>query len=159
MDNIGFSETLLKGKIAEIVFEQMFRKADKFTILHGGYEYVFPELAQYQHLPEVQTYIENIRHLPDFVLISNDKKKAFLVEVKYRSQATAYDLKRIAQNTLKTWNPSWLFVASPEGFFFAPTSSVVKNDGEINRLSSNWVDKKTQEQYLQVLRKFEIVSK
>ena len=53
----------------------MFRESGKFTILHAGYEYTLPELAQYQHLAEVKAVIENIRNAPDFVLISQDEKK------------------------------------------------------------------------------------
>lgn len=56
-----FIKDLIKGKIAEIIFEQMFRESARYTILHSGYEYTLPELAQYQHLAEVKAVIENIR--------------------------------------------------------------------------------------------------
>jgi len=49
-----FIKDLVKGKIAEIIFEQMFRESGRYTILHSGYEYTLPELAQYQHLAEVK---------------------------------------------------------------------------------------------------------
>ena len=44
-----FSHELIKGKIAELIFEMMFREAGRFTSSFG-YEYTLPEIAQYQHL-------------------------------------------------------------------------------------------------------------
>jgi hypothetical protein len=37
-----FIKDLVKGKIAEIIFEQMFRESGRYTILHSGYEYTLP---------------------------------------------------------------------------------------------------------------------
>lgn len=155
--NAEFVKDLIKGKIAEIIFEQMFRESGKFTILRAGYEYTLPELAQYQHLTEVNAVIENIRNAPDFVLISQDKKEVYLVEVKYRRQRRPQELKDVADKTLEIWNPSWLFVASPDGFFFEPCNTVSRNDGEIGRLydGGKWVEPGLQAQYLKLLNEFE----
>lgn len=152
-----FVKHLIKGKIAEIIFEQMFRESGKFTILRSGYEYTLPELAQYQHLTEIKAVIENIRNAPDFILISQDKTQVHLVEVKYRREENRKNLKEIVEETLKIWNPSWLFVASPEGFFFAPCNTVLNNEGKIYSLSENWVEKSVQKEYLKLLNEFELV--
>lgn len=154
-DNIEFSRNLIKGRIAEIIFEQMFRESGKFTILRMGYEYTLPELAQYKQLPEVEKYLENIRHTPDFILISDDKKEAYVVEVKYRSHRKAEDTMSIASNNLKVWDPSWLFIASPDGFFFGPCNTIKNKCGEIGQLFEKWVDKETQDKYLKLMNEFE----
>jgi len=154
-----FSHDLIKGKIAELIFELMFRDVGRFTVLRFGYEYTLPELAQYQHLVEVKRVLDNIRNAPDFVIIQKNgdgKLNVFTVEVKYRSHLNPVEIKEIAASTLKTWNPSWLFVATPEGFFFSPCSSVVNNDGQIAPLADNWVDQKIKAKYLELLRDFEI---
>lgn len=150
-----FIKDLIKGKIAEIIFEQMFSESGEFTVLHSGYEYMLPELAQYQQLAEIKAVIQNISNTPDFVLISQDKKKVHWVEVKYRSHEDKQQLKEIATETLKSWNPSWLFIASPKGFFMSPCSSV-SNNGSISPLGENWVDKNIQDEYLKLLMKFEL---
>jgi len=150
-----YIKNLVKGKIAEIIFEQMFRESGKYTILHSGYEYTLPELAQYQHLAEVKAVIENIRNAPDFVLISQDKREVHLVEVKYRHHRDPQNLKEIAADTLRIWNPSWLFVASPDGFFFEPCNTVVNNNGVVGPLYPKWVDSQTQAEYLKLLCEFE----
>ncbi len=154
-----FVKNLIKGKIAEIIFEQMFQESGRYTILHSEYEYTLPELAQYQHLAEIKAVIENIRNAPDFVLVSQDKKEVHLVEVKYRSHRDPKELKKIAQDTLKIWNPCWLFVASPDGFFFEPCNTVKNNDGRIGDLvNEKFVAPELRKDYLALLKHFELAS-
>lgn len=151
-----FIKDLVKGKIAEIIFEQMFRESGRYTILHSGYEYTLPELAQYQHLAEIKAVIENIRNAPDFVLVSQDKKEVYLVEVKYRTHRHAENLMKICEDTLRTWNHCWLFVASPDGFFFEPCNTVLKNNGNIGPLvNEKFVDHKVRDGYLKILDQLE----
>src|SRR6266481_6063296 len=150
-----FVQNLIKGKIAEIIFEQMFRESGKYTILHSGYEYTLPELAQYQHLAEIKAVIENIRNAPDFILVSQDHKKVYLVEVKYRANRNAQDLKEIADKTLEFWNPSWLFIASPDGFFFDTCGTISKNNGLIGDLYDKWATLNIQADYLKLLNQLE----
>ena len=151
-----FIKNLVKGKIAEIIFEQMFQESGNYTILHSGYEYTLPELAQYQHLNEIKAVIENIRNAPDFVLVSQDKTEVHLVEVKYRSRRYSEELKKICDETLKIWNPCWLFVASPDGFFFEPCNTISNNDGHIGLLvNEKFVTHKIRDQYLELLNQFE----
>jgi len=155
-----FSHELIKGKIAELIFELMFRETGEFIALRFGYEYTLPELAQYQNIVEVKEVLNNIRNSPDFILISNKKNEngrlnVFTVEVKYRRTREAEEIKRTAEDVLKIWDPSWLFIASPDGFFFAPCSSVVKDAGQISPLSDNWVGPELKAKYLELLRDFE----
>lgn len=150
-----FIRRFIKGKIAEIIFEQMFRESGKYTVLHSGYEYTLPELAQYQHLVEVKAVIENIQNAPDFVLVSNDKTEVHLIEVKYRRNRDQADIKEHAESILKTWNPSWMFIASPDGFFFEPCNTIVANNGAIGKLYDKWVTLEVQAEYLKLLNEFE----
>jgi len=152
-----FVKDLIKGKIAEIIFEQMFRESGRYTILHSGYEYTLPELAQYQHLAEIKAVMENIRNAPDFVLISQDKTEVHLVEVKYRTHWHEEDLMKICEDTLKVWNPCWLFVASPDGFFFEPCNSVLRKHGDIGLLvNEKFVSPQVRDEYLKLLNEFEV---
>ena len=153
-NKIRFSKDLIKGKIAEIVFEQMFRDGGKYTILRFGYEYTTPELAQYQHLVELKDVLQNIRHTPDFILMSQNKKEVYLVEVKYRSNLIPDEINKIAQETLQIWNPSWLFVATPQGFFFEPCNTIANREGKIGELFDKWVSKETQKKYVDLLNHF-----
>src|SRR5262245_9272399 len=100
--NAQFPHDLIKGKIAELIFELMFRDVGRFKVLRFGYDYALPELAQYHHLVEVKQVLENISNAPDFVLIEkNDDRKlnVFTVEVKYRANPDPGELKQVAVST------------------------------------------------------------
>ncbi len=152
--SLQFSKDLIKGRIAEVIFEQMIREEGKFNTIPFGYEYTVPMLTQYKHLVKIQQVINNICDAPDFALVSNDKTEVYLVEVKYRSKLDGNDLKKMAQKLCERWNPSWLFVATLQGFYFSPSSRVAKT-GKINNLSTNWVSRDRQGKYLKLLNEFE----
>ncbi|MBD3208523.1 MAG: hypothetical protein GF370_03660 [Candidatus Nealsonbacteria bacterium] len=154
MSNIRFSKNLIKGKIAEIIFERMLTESGRFNILRSGYEYTYPELAQYPQLGFVEKYLTKIRQNPDFILISEDRKEAYIVEVKYRAKRDPEQILNIAERTKKLQDPSFLFIASPDGFFFEPCNTIIRNKGKIRPLYTKWVDKKTQDKYLKLMNKF-----
>jgi hypothetical protein len=151
---IDFSRNLIKGKITEVIFEQMIREEKKYTVIPFGYEHTMPMLAQYQHLVEVKHIIKNISEAPDFALISEDKSKLFLVEVKYQTKLDIKKLNEYAENLLKKWDCPWLFVATPDGFYCGMSDWIVK-EKIINELSEKWVTKERQNEYLKLLNEFE----
>lgn len=153
--NIEFSKNLIKGKIAEMIFERMFAESGEFTILRSGYEYTYPELAQYHQLKFVEEYLTKIRHNPDFILISSDRERAFIVEVKYRAHPDPREIIKMAQLIKNLQNPSFLFIASPDGFFFDSCNKILNNKGEVNRLDTTWVSKEIQDKYLKLINEFE----
>ena len=153
MDN-NFSRNIIKGRITESIFEQMFQEAGEFTVLPIGYEHTTPILAQYQHFVEVQKVLENIRNAPDFALISQDKKQVYLVEVKYRRIISNEQILTIAKETIERWDPCYLFIASNNGFYFSPCNAVLSKNGELEPLRESWINKELQEKYLALLREF-----
>lgn len=152
--NIDFSRKLIKGKIAEVVFDQMIREENRYSVIPFGYEHTMPTLAQYRHLVEVQHVINNISDAPGFALISEDKTKLYLVEVKYQRELNVDDLKKHAEKLLERWEYPWLFVATTKGFYCGLCKDVI-NENRINDLSENWVTKERQIAYLDLLNEFE----
>lgn len=152
--NIDYTRDLIKGKITEVIFEEMFRNSEEFTIIPLGYEHTTPILAQYQHHIHLQKVIKNIRHAPDFALLSQDKTKAFLVEVKYMAEFTKEEVLKIANDTLREWDPSYLFIASKDNFYYDPCHTIVNRNGKINELTESWIKKDLQETYLSLLQAF-----
>lgn len=152
--SIKFSRDLIKGRITETIFEQMIRDEGRYDVIPFGYEHTMPTLAQYHDLVEIKQVMKNISDAPDFALVSIDKKEVYLVEVKYQSKLDLTQLIDYANKLLKRWTPSWLFVATPEGFYCAPCRSIVK-DGSISKLSENWVSHGHQVEYLNLLNEFE----
>lgn len=155
MENKDFTKELIKGRIAETIFEQMFRGSGRFTILKFGYENTSPELAQYQHLLKNNKILDKVRHAPDFLLITQDKTEAYFIEVKFRSTINHLQISETANQVLEQANPSWLFIATPKGFYFDPCNTIINNKGNINKLSESWIPFPIQKEYLALLNMFE----
>lgn len=149
-----FSRELIKGKIAETVFEQMIRDEGRYDVIPFGYEHTMPTLAQYQHLVEIKEVMKNISDAPDFALISQDKREVYLVEVKYQSKLNFPSIEEYAKELAERWAPSWLFVATPNHFYCSPCRSIVKNT-KIDQLPESWVISERQKEYLKLLNEFE----
>jgi hypothetical protein len=148
-----FTQNFIKGKIAEIIFDQMFREQKEFTVIPFGYDRMLPELAQYAREAEYQQVIDNIRSAPDFALVSQNRKKVFLIEVKYRAKLNMEELKKTAQKIQKRWKLVWMFVSTPNGFYFDKTVNVI-NKEKIAPLANQWISRDLQEKYLSLLNSF-----
>ncbi len=153
-NNLNFSKQLVKGKIAEMIFEQMLRDAGGFTVLGFGYEKVLPELARHQHDIEAERTMEIIRRAPDFAVIKQDDSKVYLIEVKFMRDKSDRKVLEAAQKMLSSWDPSYLFIATPEGFFMDAARTIITNNGKIETLKSETISKDLQENYLKLLNSF-----
>lgn len=154
MNNIIFARNLVKGKIAETVFAQMLRETKKFTVLEFGYEKVIPELVQ-QGYDEKNATLETLRTAPDFAVINQETKTVKLVEVKYMRLVKSEYVLKYAKRMSESWNPSYLFIASLDGFYFEEINKIIINKGEITRLNDKLISNELQKQYLQILKDFE----
>jgi len=155
MDDIDFQKNLIKGKIAQIIFEQMFREQGEYTVIPFGYENILPEIfPQRNNFEGAQKAIDNIRNAPDYTLISAKKEKVYLVEVKYRRELNIGGIKDTAAKQMQRWNPSCIFVATQNGFYFDLCSSILKNN-KISKLTERMISKELQSKYLELLNEFE----
>lgn len=157
-NQISFSRQLIKGKIAETIFEQMLRDVGIFTVLSFGYENILPELAHRHNDVKddknVKGAMEVIRKAPDFAVINNETHEVHLVEVKYRYNYNPKEILLQAKRMYETWKPSVLFIATPKGFFFDKVSEIVKNNGEIKRLNHPQISDELQQNYTELLNEF-----
>ena len=154
MNALKFTRNLVKGRVAETIFAQMLRNAGCFTVLEFGYEKVIPDLLQYNHGHD-DPVIETLRTAPDFAVINIETKEVKLVEVKYRRKLDAANIKVCAEKMHASWNPSYLFLATLDGFYFDEVSMIIKNDGNISPLIHARIPDDVQSQYLNILRDFE----
>lgn len=150
-----FARNLVKGKIAETVFAQMLRSTGKFTVLEFGYEKIIPELVQQGNRESVGT-LEVLRTAPDFAVINKMTKEVHLIEVKYRHTFLQKDVLKIAQKMSANWNPSYLFLASAQNFYFGEVREIIKQKGKINVLSHPQIPPATQVAFLKILNDFEV---
>lgn len=150
---IEFARGLIRGKIAELVFERMLREEKKHEVIPFGYEHTVPTLAQYQDHVVIKKVMDNISDAPDFALISEDKTRVYLVEVKYQSILNEKELVKQAEKLLTRWDPSWLFVATPESFYCGRCSEIAET-GRIYPLPYSWAVKDRQREYLKLMNAF-----
>lgn len=149
-----FSRQLIKGKIAEHIFEQMLREAGKFTVLAFGYENILPELMHQQQDMKMEQTMEVIRRAPDFAVINNVTHDVHLIEVKYRQTLKPSEVLTFTSRMYESWKPSYLFLATPNGFYFGKVSDIINNKGKIEPLTHPHIGKTLQEKYCKLLNEF-----
>ncbi len=151
--DINFARNLVKGKIAETVFAQMLRSTGAFTVLEFGYEKIIPELIGRKSTDDEM--VETLRTAPDFAVINNKTKEVHLIEVKYRKELKNSDILSIAKRMSRSWNPSFLFVGTVDGFYFGNVKDIIKAKGKILPLVHPQIPKATQDIFLKILNDFE----
>ena|SRR5208282_585598 len=154
MDNVNFARNLVKGKIAETIFAQMLRETKIFTVLDFGYEKIIPEIVQQGYDPN-ETVLHMLRSAPDFAVINQETRQVHLIEVKYMQYIGQEFVLRYAQKMAKCWNPSNLFVATLDGFYFGEIGEIIKNHGDIKPLHHSQIPTDIQSKYLKILQDFE----
>lgn len=154
MDNVKFAINLVKGKIAETIFAQMLRETREFTVLEFGYEKIIPELVQ-QGYDENNIAIETLRTAPDFAVINQKTKEVRLIEVKYQRLINYDYVFGYAKKMSQSWNPSYLFIATLDGFYFDEINDVINNEGRITPLKHPQISDDIQAKYIKILTDFE----
>lgn len=152
--NVSFARNLVKGKIAETIFAQMLRETGQFTVLEFGYEKVIPELVS-MHDSRQEDLIETLRTAPDFAVIDKSTGKVHLIEVKYQKTINASYVLKDAARMHQSWNPSYLFIATLDGFYFGEIGMIIQNQGAIPPLETTQVPAGLQANYLKILQDFE----
>lgn len=148
------SKDFIKGKIAETIFEEMFLEAGDYTIIPFGYEKILPELANHKKFPSAQKVIDNIRTSPDYAVIMPDRNRILLIEVKFRRCLDIGEIIGIAEEQSRRWNPSWIFLATLDGFYLGECSNII-NFRNILKLKEDMVSKDVQSKYLNLIKEFE----
>ncbi|MDD2913365.1 MAG: hypothetical protein PHS29_01840 [Candidatus Pacebacteria bacterium] len=151
----NFVRNLIKGKIAETIFAQMLRETNEFTVLEFGYEKVIPELIQ-QGYREDNVMVDTLRTAPDFAVINRKTREVKLIEVKYMRILNFSNILKYAKRMSQSWNPSYLFIASFDGFYFDEINEIIKNKGKIKPLKHPQIKEELKNRYLKTLRDFEI---
>ena len=129
MTNIDFARNLVKGKIAETIFAQMLR--------------------------ETNGLVETLRSSPDFAVINKEKREVRLIEVKYQRKINSEYVLKAATRMHASWNPSYLFIATQDGFYFDEINKIIENEGKIAELKHPFISQELQDKYLKILIDFE----
>lgn len=157
MQKETFEHRLIKGRIAETIFEMMFRETKKFTVLHFGYEYTEPILSQYRNLANmavVQKVIDEVSKSPDYILVTEDKQQVYIVEVKFRQILKENELLEIAKKVFERYPICYVFLATLDNFYFDSVRNIINQKGFIKQLSIAWVTQELQEKNKKLVKEF-----
>lgn len=154
MNNIHFTHELIKGKIAEIIFEQMIHNTKGYTVLEFGYEKIVHQLAKAPKSDGARAMIEIVRKAPDYAIVNEETHNVTLVEIKYMAKRTNAKINAVAKEIEKSWRHAALFIATPDGFFFDQVDTIIKNKGSIKPFTHAKISPKIIEQYVSMLNEF-----
>ena len=157
MNNIKFTHELIKGKIAEIIFEQMIQDTKGYTVLEFGYEKVVHQLAKAHKSADARAMIEIVRKAPDYAIVNEETHNVTLVEIKYMAKRTNGKVNAIAKEIERSWRHAALFIATPNGFYFDQVETIIKNNGSIKPFSHAKIQPKVIGQYLAMLNEFIVI--
>lgn len=154
MNEVDFTRRLIKGKIAEIIFEQIVNHMNGYTILEFGYEKVVRQLANEMKTDKSKETIRIVRRAPDFAIINEKTHDVTLVEVKYMKEASTSSVLKAAKEIRKSWKKASLFVVSPTGFYFNEIETIIANKGKISPFNHKLISKTKQKAYLELVNEF-----
>jgi hypothetical protein len=111
-------ESMLKGRMAETLVEELLRQSGNI-VYRFGYEAIVQNLTQLEDKFDRRSEVgERLRALPDFIVISRRGTPAF-VEVKFRWRPEVHrgDYKML-EKIQKFWNARMIFVNCWESPYF-----------------------------------------
>jgi Holliday junction resolvase-like predicted endonuclease len=113
-----YSESMLKGRMAESMVEELLKKSGN-TVYRFGYEAIMQNLTQIKKNFDAHSDVgERIRAIPDFIVIDVSGNPVF-VEVKFRWNGIPHadDMARF-EKIREFWSAKIIFVSSLRPPFF-----------------------------------------
>ncbi|RLF50148.1 MAG: hypothetical protein DRN19_05080, partial [Thermoplasmata archaeon] len=124
-------ENILKGRMAESLVEELLKKCGN-KVYRFGYEAVLQNLTQLEEPFDRDSEMgRRITSIPDFIVVN--KKKIFLVEVKYRTELTIYekDLKKL-KIVEEFWQAKIIWVTLAKPYFRISFPPYFDEKGRLN---------------------------
>ena len=120
MTQNNFAESMLKGRMAETLFEELMKESGNI-VYRFGYEAIVQNLIQLEEkFSRYSDVGEKIRSIPDFIVL--DKKgEPLLVEVKFRARPNDpihRDTVEILRRLEKSWSATLVLVNCWEQPYF-----------------------------------------
>ena len=91
--------------------------------------------------------LDTVSKSPDYILLTENKKQPYIVEVKYRAHIDKDQILSIAEQIVKNWETSYIFLISKDGFYFSPVHTIINKGGDVEPLSTNWIRQEIQDKY------------
>ena len=158
----NFAESMLKGRMAETLFEELMRESGN-VVYRFGYEAIVQNLVQLEgRFNRYNEVAEKIRSIPDFIVIDKKGKPVF-VEVKFRwkSELHAGDYSsKLIERIEKYWGAKIVLVNCWEQPYFRVVDPPYFDKNKKLKLKplveeSEWkIDKKIYEKYENLVHRY-----
>jgi hypothetical protein len=109
-NSIDFASRVVKGRIAETLIEEMFKKSG-YQVYRFGYERLLENISQLKQEIIRSNTFERIRSIPDFLIVG-PKGNIQLIEVKYRSSGEI--LPKELEKYAHFWEEARIILVTPE---------------------------------------------
>jgi hypothetical protein len=155
-------ESMLKGRMAETLFEELMRQSGNI-VYRFGYEAIVQNLTQLEEKFDRYSDVgERIRAIPDFIVIDKNGKPDF-VEVKFRwkpDEELHKETLEILERITKFWNARVVFVNCWKQPYFRISDLPYIDDNKKLKLKPlleklSWkIDKKLYDEYEKLVHKY-----
>ena len=153
-------ESMLKGRMAETLFEELMRQSGNI-VYRFGYEAIVQNLTQLEEKFDRYSEVgERIRAIPDFIVIDRNGKPDF-VEVKFRWKPELHEGDyKMLEKINRFWNARIVFINCWEQPYFRISDPPYFDKNKKLMLKSliqeeNWkIDKKLYEEYENLVHKY-----
>lgn len=125
--HLNFVSGLARSRVAQTIFEQMFRQTFGYHVYPSGYEVLFADSAlQSVEKSTSSAAFEQVRVMPDFRINPKNKPHELMwVEVKFRSRLNYQEVRNTAQTLDRYYHGSHLFIATLDNFFMSPCERII----------------------------------
>ena len=145
------NDHMIKGRIAEAIIEDMFINMG-MKVVRYGYENVIPELANKNNLIKGKI-ADELRGMPDFIILDPKTNYAYYIEVKYRKKGT-FQFKKEYK-----YPNAFIILVTPKGILVSEAKEVMKNPDSFvylnkHKIISKIIDKDIVIQYIEFVKKY-----
>lgn len=129
-----FASSIVKGRIAETLIEEMFKKS-QYQVYRFGYEAILQNISQSKIKIKKSKTFERVKSIPDFLVIS-PRGSIQLIEVKYKADG------KLRPESLKKYAEFWkdariLVVSRKEPYFRIAYIEKFMKDGTLKKLEND----------------------
>ena len=133
-DYVSFASQVVKGRIAETLVEEMFKKSG-YKVYRFGYEAILQNISQSNVDIKESDTKEKIQSIPDFIVVSPNGSIQ-LIEVKYRSDGNIKPME--LEKYAYFWEEARIILVSPkEPHFRISYISRFLKDGKLYPLEND----------------------
>ena len=124
-------ESMIKGRLAEAIVEEMLREAD-YEVYRFGYESIVQNLVQSPDKFYKKDGVgQTISSMPDFIAVKN--REPHFIEVKYRSDG------ELEKEEFKKWDEGRVILVFPfYPYFKISRIAEFKASGKLYDLTNDW---------------------